>query len=273
MTKTTKKRGKPQAQKPTGAPPAPAAARPSAKRAAQFQRLAQAIVASAQATEHADLSHPECEAALECYVDAERRGDTVRELYPAVWQHLHSCPRCSLSYLLVSEDYQAAAPTHLSAPHAASSYPLLPFITRTETQLSWTSHVRSRLGGAPLGFSFVVQPQLVQSVFASPSTAPSLRGPATESPGALLLADALSLGRCEVDVQVWASRSQDPSRIQLQVSVATSTALPDPLRVMLHWSDRTLDAPIHQGRALFEDIPLSDLQSAESLRIEFEAGV
>ncbi len=48
-----------------------------------------------------ELSCPECEDALELYLEAELVGEDAAALFPRVAEHLHGCARCKWLYGLL----------------------------------------------------------------------------------------------------------------------------------------------------------------------------
>ncbi len=240
-------------------------------RAAGLKRLALAVSAVSAEAERISLSHAECEALLEFYVDSEQRGETARELYPSVWNHLQSCEQCRLSYVLLSE---ASVPGPVE-PALQPSAPLafdLPFLTHSQKDAAWISHVSSRVGGGPLRFDITLGPAWIKSIFAPPSAQFQYKGSA-ETHRALLFSKILSVGTRKVDVKLWVQELGDPAYVQLQVLLASSAPLPEPLRVVIRWNGHTLSDWMHQGMATFKGVDASDLQNVQDLRVEFEAGV
>ncbi len=84
------------------------------------------------------------------------------------------------------------------------------------------------------------------------------------------MADTLSLGRRQVAVQVWAVPTQDISKLQLQVSVASSDPLPEPLHAILQWNNHRSAALVRDGECIFDDIPADEMKDVHNLRVEFE---
>ncbi len=217
----------------------------------------------------AAISHAECEAQLEFYVDGERRGDKVQTLFPAIGAHLQSCDRCRASYDLMTETLRDESPLDSSFPTAARLAPPLPFVQPPQDDAAWTKQVRSSIGGAPLGFGFTLKSSHLRTLL-SP-TAPQLvyRDESPPTDRTLLVSDTLSLGRREVAVELWAIRAPDSARIQLKASVASSIELPGPLHAILRWNDHRASAIVRDGECVF-DVPAAALENARDLRIEFE---
>lgn len=238
--------------------PAPKPPRPAAIPRSRLQRLAQAIA-------NAGMSHADCEAALEFYLDGELRRQDARKLYPSVWQHLQTCARCRASYELL---HATLVPVHSPAPN---TLPALPFLAPAAANAAWRKRVRARVGGAALGFGFLIQPHHLRQLFNS-AALPLTRGHPSAENRSLLLTDTINLGQREVAVEMWLQRSPDPSEGQLEISIAASAPLPEPLHAKLEWNGHTLSALVRQGSCLFEHLALAELQSARHLRVEFEAG-
>jgi hypothetical protein len=226
----------------------------------RLARLAQAI-ASASPTLHADV-----EALLEFYVDSEQRGDDVRTLYPAVWKHLQSCNRCHTSYLLLTE-----ALSESSEPPTIQAERSLPFLVTQPENAAWRKYVRSRIAGAPLGFGFTIQAEYLQKLVAPPSEpALVLRNHAQPEIKTLLLSDHFTLGKREVMVELWTRRTQDPDQVQIEIILASSAPLPEPLHVSLRWNGHHYASQIQQGYGVIERIPIADLKNARDLHVDFE---
>ena len=95
-----------------------------------FQRLAQAIAKAPVAHTRRTLSHAECDAALEFYVDAESRGEDARTLFPLIWRHLRKCANCRLSYSLLSEALKIEGPSDVDLPSGPGSALDLSFLKK-----------------------------------------------------------------------------------------------------------------------------------------------
>ena len=226
----------------------------------RLARLAQAI-ASASPTLHADV-----EALLEFYVDSEQRGDDVRTLYPAVWKHLQSCSQCHTSYLLLT---QALAESAESPPLQATRP--LPFSVTQPENAAWRKYVCSRIAGASLGFGFTIRAEHLQKLVAPPSEpALVLRNHAQSETKALLLSDHLTLGKHEVMVELWTHRTQDADHVHIEIILAATAPLPEPLRVSLRWNGHHYASQIQQGYGVIERIPIADLKNARDLHVDFE---
>ncbi len=235
-------------------------------------RLAQAIAVAQRVSKRGSLSHKECEAVLEFYVDAESRGEQAQILYPDVWEHLRTCEHCHWDYMLLTEDLldtESTDAAFLSTAPALS----LPFLTPSQKDAPWTTQIYSRIAGAPFHFSFTLRAPFLWNQVALVVPTLVLRDGPHAPESTLLLSDIFSLGEREVDVELRALRSEDGERIQLQVLLASSVSLPEPLRVTLAWNDHQLFDLVHEGRAAFEGILLSELKNSGDLHLEFQAGV
>jgi hypothetical protein len=207
---------------------------------------------------------------LEFYVDSEHRKEDVRSLYPTVWKHIRTCTRCRESYTLITEAtsdrYKPESDESLTASFA---HPL-PFLVTQRENAAWSKHVRSRIGGAPLGFGFTIHTEHLQRLVSLPAPALALRDQARPGARTLLLSDTFALGKREVMVELWTRRTEDPAQVQIEITLASSTSLPDPLRVSIRWNGHLYSSPIHQGQGVIDRIALSDLESARNLRVDFE---
>ena len=231
----------------------------------RFQHLAQAIATSPVRSQSAGLSHADCVALLEFYIDYELRQQDAQKIYPPVWKHLQTCARCLESYELIKSTLE------LGQSDQSTSIPALPFFAPAAENAAWSKRVRARVGGAALGFGFIIQPSHLHQLFNSTSAA-LVRGPATTDERSLLLTDTINLGQRDVMIEIWIKRSEHSSEGQLEISVASSAPLPEPLRAKLQWNDHTYSAIVQQGICSFEHLAISELQNARDLRVEFEAG-
>lgn len=240
------------------------ARRKSAPLALRLRRLTQAIATESRASSARHLTHAQVESLLAFYADSAKRGENVRALYPAVWKHLQTCPRCRATYTLLTETTtdDAALGIALTRP--------LPFLIAQPEDAAWHTRVRSRIGGAPLGFGFTIRAEHLQKLVALPESALILREQSPRADKSLLLSDTIALGKREVIVQVWTRRTADPTRVQIEITLVSSAPLPDPLRVSVEWNAHHYTRPIQNGRAHIDDIPLNDLATARDLRVDFE---
>lgn len=249
--------------------PKPTAASTQDTLITQLQRLMQAIVAAPNQRTHRPLSHEECEAMLEFYADCEMRGERAQQLYLEVWKHLQSCGRCRLSYDLLMESLQSDS---LSEPDAPDTATHLPFLIPSRQHPHWTKHIRSRVGGAPLGFSYSINPQYLRNVLAfEQQTMLTRESPATGT--SLFLFDTVSLDRQEIDVEVWTESLPDISQIRFSIYLTSANPLPLPLQASLQWNNRFLLGLVRQGQLVFDGIPIADLEQVQDLRLEFELKV
>lgn len=235
--------------------------------APRFQRLAQALAVATDTRKRPELSHEECEALLEFYVDSERRGENVRTVYPAVFKHLTTCERCRTSYDLLT----GAQAQDASRDLAFSAEPRIevPFLVQAAPDATWSKQIRSPIGGARLGFVFKINPSHLARVIAQPPQL-AMRGQITTE-RSLLLLDSIALGSRNVQVSLWLHRSADSDYARLEISVVSSSPLPEPLNAILRWNDHRHAAPIEQGVGWIDQLSISDLENAP-ISIEFEAG-
>ncbi len=239
-------------------------------RALRFQHLAQAIASVPDAIQARRLSHVEVESLIEFYVDSEKRGEKVRTLYPAVWEHLQSCDRCRASYILLIEaTSNSSTPESDGLPSIKAAQPL-PFLVAQREDAAWNRHVRSRIGGAPLGFGFTIHAGHLQRLVAFPAPAIALRDQSQPGARSLLLSDTFTLGKREVMVELWTRRTEDSTQVQIEIHLASSTSLSELLRVSIQWNGHRYSSPIRQGRGMIDRIALADLERARDLRVEFE---
>jgi len=238
--------------------------------AMRLQHLAQAIASGPDASRVHRLSHAKVESLIEFYVDSEKRGEKAQALYPAVWSHLQSCSHCRVSYTLLTEAASDSDQRESDGLHAAKSARPLPFLTAQTESAAWSKHVRSRIGGALLGFGFTIHSEHLQRLISSPTPALALRDQSRPGARALLLSDTFLLGKREIMVELWTHRTEDPAQVQIEITLASSTSLPDPLRVSIHWNGHKYSSPIHQGRGVIDRIAISDLERARDLRVDFE---
>jgi hypothetical protein len=92
--------------------------RKSKSLAQRYQRLVQAIAAVSETRTRPDISHKECVEILDFYVDAELRGEQVNQKYPAAFEHLKVCTRCSLLYRLLADALADETERDLDLPTA-----------------------------------------------------------------------------------------------------------------------------------------------------------
>ncbi len=239
--------------------------------ARKFKRLMKAIAESTDTLKRPRMSHAECQALLAFYVDSERRGKRARELYPGIFSHLKSCRRCKISY----ESLTAAA-TELKDRETvflAQPTPELPFIVRADPSAAWNKQVRSPIGGAPLSFAFTINPSLIARMVSPPQLSQStlFRGKQTDDE-TLLLLDSINLGSRQVQVELRIHRSETSDRARLQISVVSTSPLPEPVSAKLSWDGHEFSTPIQQGVGWIDNVPLSELKSA-SISVHFEVGL
>ena len=238
--------------------------------APRFQRLAQAIAAAPAARRRqpgrrAPLSHEECQTLLEFYVDGEMRGENTRTAFPAIHDHLKTCEECRMSYAMMTSKTGDENREFL----AAASRRALPFLGRGAPDAPWSKHVHSAVGGGPLGFVLTIDPGHLARVIVRPPQY-ALRGQVT-SDRSLLLLDSIALGSRDVQVALWLHPTASPDRARLEISVVSSSPLPEPLRVNLQCDDHSYAAPIKQNVGWIDQIPLAALESTP-VSFEFQAG-
>lgn len=242
---------------------------PGESLAPRLQRLAQAIAAAPPPSNRVILSHEECQALLEFYVESEERNEDVRARYPAVKAHLESCDECRFSYQLLKEPPVADdVPDVFSASKPARP---LPFLGPSTPNEAWTGYRRSRIAGAPLGFGYQIQPALYdQRPVASPATI--LRSGESLGAKSLLVSDSLTLSKYDITVDAWLFPRQAQGMAKVEVSLAASETLPGPVRVTLAAGDLAYHGVIQEGGCRFDDIPLSEIKGRHDWHVEFEIG-
>lgn len=241
----------------------------SGKLAPRLQRLAQAIAASSGAPMAARLSCDECEAMLEFYVDAEMRGEPPNDLFPAVQKHLKTCSRCQVSYQLLADSLGEEPMTDFAIQ--AASAPTLPFLLPPASDAPWTKRVHPRIGGAPISFGVAIQASHLRQRLSESQPAMLTRGKLTPGKRTLVLSDAFSLGDRKVAAKLWVQRLEDPAFLRIEIQLASSSPLPEPLHVHVTWNGRTQAGLVHDGKYSLDGIPLSALEGERTLRIEFQA--
>lgn len=225
--------------------------------ASRFANLMQAIQNTPKT-----ISHTACEELLEFYVDSEQHHENVRELYPLVWKHLQTCKRCQSSYefMNAAQDSSVDFSTKLN----------LPFLAPANPNALWNKKIRPRVGGAPLGFNFVIQAAHLTRTFNSPSSL-VLRGDGPPSTKSLILSDVVTLPEQEIAIDVWLYRPEHQDTVTFEISAVSSTPLAEPMQVALAWNDHRFTGSLQKGQCIFDSIPLSELQGYRDLRVEFEA--
>ncbi len=236
--------------------------------APRLQRLMQAMAAVPEPPS-ARLDCAECDGVLEFYVDAEARGKNVRKHWPRIWKHLKSCKRCRLSYqLLIGSAPEDPLPEFNRPVVSALSLALL---QPPAGDARWTKHVRPRVGGGPLNFGLAIQAaHLRQRLDVSRPSVP-VRGAPAARPKALVLSDTIPLGDRDVMVKVWVQRQPDPEFVEIEILLACSSPLPDPLQLKLTWNEQVHTDLVHGNRYTFDKLPASALEGANDLQVEFIA--
>ena len=224
--------------------------------APRFQRLAHDI-----ASANRETSHSEFESLLEFVVDGESRGENLQTVYPEVWKHLQNCKRCQLSYELMTTIPRLETPL---ARIQSKSEPA----PQVDQNSVWTKHVRSRVGGAPLGFGFAIQPAFLTRLV-TPQNALLTRGSALEGKR-LLLSDSITLGDRNIAVTIWLHPEDPNNTARLEILVASYAPLPEPLNAILKWNGHVRSIPVHEGECSFDHIPLTEIADASDLRVDFE---
>jgi hypothetical protein len=138
----------------------------------------------------------------------------------------------------------------------------------------WNTRIRSRVGGAPLGFAFVIPPNYLQQRLAA-SQALLVRDDwqSRVEPGkTLLLADTITLGRHDVAVKLWLCQPTPSDHAQIEISLASSVPLPEPFRITLRLNSRKYSRVLRQGQCTIKNIPLATLRNAELFHVNFQAG-
>ncbi|MEW5720082.1 MAG: hypothetical protein AB1817_15760 [Chloroflexota bacterium] len=232
------------------------------KLSAGLRRLSRALAT----TPPIEITHADCEAQLEFYVDAEKRNKNVRARYPSIWRHLQTCEQCRLSYTLLADSRSDP----LSEITSASLSPL-PFLVPSDSRKAWTRQIRSHVGGAPLGFGFTIQPAHLARALA-PTAALVTRGDSAASGKTLLLSDVLTLGARDVTVDIWIHRVAHAPTARLEITLAASAPLPEPLRATLKWNDHQFSDLVRNDACVFDALPVAAIENARALRVEFDAG-
>jgi len=239
--------------------------------ASRLLRLARALTAVPSHSQLAGISHAECEALLEFYVGDEQRQEDVRSLYPAVWKHIRTCTRCRESYILMTQTALEYTLSDWQSQFSSGDIPNLPFLSPTIEAAAWSKQVRSRVGGASLGFGFILQPSHVQQLIVS-QPALSMRGQPGQDKKALLLADTINLGNRDVMVNMWMVLSENSREGRLEISLVASAPLPEPLRATLRWNEHQYSDMVRQGFCAFDHLSISGLKNVRDFRVEFETG-
>jgi hypothetical protein len=234
------------------------------------ERLLRAATASTgTATE--SLSCDECEARLEFYVDAERRGEPVDRTFHAVWEHLRTCPSCQTSYQLLKAGLEVDAVPDAGAERSSSRS--LPFLASRSADGLWYKHAGSRLLGGPIRFDYHFQAAYVQQRLSQSQPATlGLRGEVLK-PGkrAMIVTDPISLGDRNVVVEISAERLPDPNLVRLEIELTSSIALPERLWVHLRWNDFVHTDVMQGNRYTFDRLPAAAMEGKEGLHVEFQA--
>ncbi len=228
----------------------------------QFERLRRAILAAPGKTRSRPLSHAEFGELLEFYIDSERRQEDTKKLYPRAWEHLQTCERCRSLYDLMN----ATLDDSITLP----ARPPLPFLAPIPPNALWSQQIRSRVGGAPLKFGFIVQAAHLTRALTLPSSL-VLRGDAPPAQKSLLLSDTVTLDQQEIAVDVWLYHPEQQNTADIEISAVSSKPLSEPLRVTLNWNEQRYSSLLQNGKCVFNAIPLSDPQNLRDLRVEFEA--
>jgi hypothetical protein len=255
----------------------------------RFRRLAEAIVEAAgpeptppkqsQNAKRPSLSCEECEDLLDLYVDDELKGHDVQRLYPLIWHHLQTCPRCRQAHDLIADTLGQERDGELPPiPHLET--PRFSFLRSHSADTPWISRLRSQIAGAPFGLIFSFSLPYLQTLLSPPvpvtvRTEESLPTP----PVRLLLSDTVAVGEQMVVVEVTAIHNpESPNHLDLQATITSSASLPENLWARLTWADQTRSVFVDiQGRVSFGEVSLTKLQEAleageGSFEIAFEAG-
>lgn len=209
------------------------------------------------------LTCAQYQAALEFYIDAEIRGASARKQFPALARHLRTCVHCAKVYHLLRDASPTDAPPALG-PRA------LAFLPPAPAHLPWTTQVRGRIGGARLGVRFDLPASILRGLFTAPQYA-VMRG-ADEPERALLLNDTVRLGTTDATIELWLIKPSQPHHGVLDISVSADTPLPEPTRITIRWKGFRYTKTLKEGHALIGKIDIDSLQTAPSLRVDFEAG-
>jgi hypothetical protein len=206
---------------------------------------------------------------LEFYVDAEMHGEPAKDLFPTVQKHLKTCSRCRVSYQLLADSLTEETTADFAI--LSASTPPLPFLVPPASNAPWTKRVRPRIGGAPINFGVAIQASHLRQRLSESQSAMLTRGKLTPGKRTLVLSDTFSLGDRKVAVKLWVQRLENPTFLRIEVQLASSSPLPEPLHVHVTWNGRTQAGLVHDGKYSLDGIPLSALEGERTLRIEFQA--
>lgn len=202
-----------------------------------------------------------CQELLDVYVEDEQAGETVRQIYPVVWQHLQTCSDCEMMYQLLTEMLQ---PEDVTQPEEEKEeeYPPIP------SDVPWISHIKDQIRGF-FRVQFQLNPSYLQTLLFPMSFAQGLRSVTSTQPAPhMLLYDTVFVGEHILTVEVTGTR-QEEETLALQAMVY-SDPLPANLRALLTWGDKTHSAPVDdQGQADLGEVPLASLH-ADTRRFAFE---
>ncbi len=248
------------------------------KSRAQIRRLARDLVQVTQDSAPPQLRHGDCEEMLSWYVADEQTGSNVQFLYPAVWNHLQACPRCTESYELL----KAAWETGLSESSPVLRLPALPFLSDQPFE-AWRLEKSSTLLTQNPRVGFQLNPIYLQKLLLRAQTGAASqyifqRSGTNSLSESLLLSDAFPLGNQLIMVRawlVWSSQSTDRADIQFQV--ASPDPLPERLVAHLHWGELEYETPVKGEMGRFTQLALPDLSRqglsgrAGEFRLSFES--
>ncbi|MBI5031717.1 MAG: hypothetical protein HZB51_14400 [Chloroflexi bacterium] len=146
----------------------------------------------------------------------------------------------------------------------------LPFLAPMPPNALWSKQMRSRVGGAPLQFGFIIQAPHLSRAIASPSSL-VLRGDALPAQKSLLLSDTITFDHQEIAIDVWLYHPEHQNTVDLEISAVSSVSPLEPLRVTLIWNEHCYSSRLQNGKCLITAIPITDLETLRDLRVEFEA--
>lgn len=179
-------------------------------------------------------------------------GLSVEENYPAVFQHLESCPTCAQAYSqLVDALQRESAGTILRAPNQPPPVPV---------GNGWSLSVKPPGADTWHSLTCTISSTHLEALLCRPPLpAGSRQGAPAGQLEWLLLADVVRQPAALIAVQVllttqWSS----PEQMTLSLDISSDHPVPLPLQACLTWGEYQASLPIQRdGRVRFEAIPAS----------------
>ncbi len=221
-----------------------------------IKQLARDLVA--EQSRSSAITHAECEEVLPWYISDERQGKNVRQLYPAIWEHLQNCIICTDSYELLNRptDQRLAKQTVERALMRR-----LPFLDPKPYE-TWFRCQEPQLLGRRLRTTFLFNPVHVQNLLSGPSLDGTRRVISTEG-RFLLLNDQARVGEQELEVQALLMPSaRSPGQFQMQLTVVAPEPLKTNLRARLYWQAQEFTLDLSAGKTTFENLAPPDLDAS-----------